>query len=260
MNGKRFAFLLLIAGVVMSMPENAVAQDPVSEGKEVYETYCVVCHGDKGDGKGLMGVIHRAQQSGLVVDTYPRDFTAGMFKFRTTASGDLPTDADLMRIVTQGIPRSGMPSHKELTVEERRAVIEYIKTYSQRWQEDKPGTPLDFGDAPDYVGGDVSITRGKQLYADAGCYFCHGQTGTGDGPSSATLKDNWGNKILPFDFSSGPLKGGTSRGDIYKTFVTGLDGTPMPSYLESLNDEQRWDIVSYCLELMKGSPEAAQRN
>ena len=47
--------------------------------------------------------------------------------------------------------------------------------------------------------------------------------------------------------------------DIYKTFVTGLDGTPMPSYQESLNKQQRWDIVSCCLELMKGSPETAQK-
>jgi mono/diheme cytochrome c family protein len=41
--------------------------------------------------------------------------------------------------------------------------------------------------------------------------------------------------------------------------VTGLDGTPMPSYEESLSEEQRWDIVSYCLELMKGGSAMAQR-
>ena len=260
MNRKPFILLLLIAGVVLVAPYDAMAQDPlVKQGREVYDTYCVVCHGDKGDGMGLMGVIHRVQKKGIVIYTYPRDFTAGMFKFRTTASGDLPTDADLMRIVTQGIPRSGMPSHKELTVGERKAVIAYIKTYSKRWQDDDQGTPIDMGNAPDYVGKAVSIERGKQLYMDAGCFLCHGQTGVGDGPSSATLKDNWGDRILPFDFSSGPLKGGTSREDIYKTFVTGLDGTPMPSYQESLSKLQRWDIVSFCLELMKGSTKTAQK-
>jgi mono/diheme cytochrome c family protein len=260
MDRKPFVFLLLMAGAVLLMPDNARAQDPlVAEGREVYDTYCIVCHGDKGDGMGLMGVIHRVQQKGIVVYTYPRDFTGGMFKFRSTASGDLPTEEDLMRIVTDGIPRSGMPSHKDLTVDEREAVIAFIKTYSKRWQEEKPGTPVELGAAPDYVGSPESLARGKTLYADAGCNFCHGQTGQGDGSSAGDLKDNWGNKILPFDFTSGPLKGGTSSEDIYKTFVTGLDGTPMPSYQEALNKQQRWDIVSYCLKLMKGSSETTQK-
>lgn len=260
MDRKPFVILLLIAGAVLLWPKSAMAQDPlVAEGKEVYDTYCVVCHGGNGDGMGLMGVIHRVQQKGIVVNTYPRDFTAGMFKFRTTPSGELPTDEDLMRIITVGIPRSGMPSHTDLTVGERKAAIAFIKTYSKRWQDDKPGAPIDFGEAPKYVGGAESLKRGKELYADAGCTFCHGLTGKGDGPSSATLVDNWGDKILAFDFSSGPLKGGTKREDIYKTFVTGLDGTPMPSYQESLDKQQRWDIVSYCLELMKGDSATAQK-
>jgi mono/diheme cytochrome c family protein len=40
--------------------------------------------------------------------------------------------------------------------------------------------------------------------------------------------------------------------------MTGLDGTPMPSYAGVLDDQQSWDLVSYCLELMKGT-ELAQR-
>jgi hypothetical protein len=87
-----------------------------------------------------------------------------------------------------------------------------------------------------------------------GCYRCHGMTGRGDGPSSATLVDNWDEKILPFDFTSGPLKGGGGPEGIYRTFMTGLDGTPMPSFDESMDEQQRWDLVSYCLELMKGAP------
>jgi mono/diheme cytochrome c family protein len=32
-----------------------------------------------------------------------------------------------------------------------------------------------------------------------------------------------------------------------------MDGTPMPSFAESLDEQQRWDIVSYCLGVMKGA-------
>ncbi|MFQ5478682.1 MAG: c-type cytochrome [Candidatus Binatia bacterium] len=246
---------LVVGGLVALTPGFSAAQDSklLEQGRDVYDAYCVICHGDKGDGKGLIGIVHRAQQEGIVVNIYPRDFTAGMFKFRSTPTGSLPTDEDLLRTVTNGIPRSGMPSHKDVSLADRKAVIEYIKTFSQRWKEDKPAKPIKIGKAPRYVGSKESVARGGKVYNEYGCFQCHGKTGLGDGPSSATLEDNWGDKILPFDFTSGALKGGTEPEAVYKTFMTGLDGTPMPSYADSLNEQQRWDVVSYCLELMKGT-------
>jgi len=247
--------LLFMAIGLIASSEDAQAQD-AERGKAVYDSRCVICHGDKGDGMGLIGIVHRAQQNGMVVTIYPRDFTAGVFKFRSTPSGDLPTDDDLMRIVTEGISRSGMPSHTDLSEQQRKDVIAYIKTFSPRWEEEEPGTPLEIANAPAFVGSGESDERGKTVYATMQCAKCHGDTGKGDGPSSADLEDSWGDKILPFDFTSGPLKGGSSEEMIYRTFMTGLDGTPMPSYQDALPEEQdRWDLVSYCLELMAGGPE-----
>jgi len=246
----------LLAGFVVSTAETS-AQDQklIERGKAIYASHCVICHGDKGDGRGLIGIVHRAQKSGVVITIYPRDFTAGVFKFRSTPSGDLPTDADLMRIVTEGISRSGMPSHRDVSEADRRAAIAYIKTFSKRWAEEEPGTPLEISKAPSFVGSEESATRGLAVFKKMQCFKCHGEGGKGDGPSSATLEDSWGDKILPFDFTSGPLKGGSTPEMIYRTFMTGLDGTPMPSYQDALPEEQdRWDLVSYCLELMKGAP------
>ncbi len=243
------------AVVLLGWPDAAPAQDSklAEAGKEVYAARCVICHGAEGDGKGLTGIIHRAQTSGLVIPIYPRDFTAGVFKFRSTPSGYLPTDDDLMRIITYGIARSGMPSHTDLTEAERKAVIEFIKTFSRRWQQEhRYGEPIEIGKPPGSVGTSASVDRGRKVYAEMQCGRCHGDTGRGDGTSSDTLEDNWGDKILPFDFTSGALKGGSTPGDIYRTFVTGLDGTPMPSYEEAVTDQARWDLVSYCLALMQG--------
>jgi mono/diheme cytochrome c family protein len=251
---KRTSTILLVLVLGLTIGSADIQAQDVERGKAVYDSRCVICHGDQGDGKGLIGIVHRAQTSGVVVTIYPRDFTAGVYKFRSTPSGDLPTDDDLMRIVTEGISRSGMPSHTDVPESDRRDVIAFIKTFSKRWAVVAPGEPLTIDSAPATVGSNESSGRGKDVYATMQCAKCHGDTGKGDGPSSADLEDSWGDKILPFDFTSGPLKGGSTPEMVYRTFMTGLDGTPMPSYQDALPEMQaRWDLVSYCLELMDGS-------
>ncbi|MEE8547439.1 MAG: hypothetical protein V3S63_04970, partial [bacterium] len=56
--------------------------------------------------------------------------------------------------------------------------------------------------------------------------------------------------ILAFNFTTGALKRGSSPENVYITFATGLDGTGMPSYEDSLKEEDRWHLVSYTLKLM----------
>ena len=163
-----FCFFLL-AGAFMSLTlnrKNAYGTDEVTikSDKNVYEKYCVICHGEKGDGKGLIGIIHRVQKSGLVWAVYPRDFTVGVFKFRFTPTGYLPTDEDLMRVIEIGIPRSGMPSHKDVPLAEREAVKEYIKTFAKRWQEEEPGELITVI-KPEWVGTPASVARGKEVYS-----------------------------------------------------------------------------------------------
>ncbi len=228
--------------------DNAYGAD-VEQGKKVYQKYCVICHGDKGDGKGLVGIIHRVEKSGLVWTIYPRDFTVGVFKFRTTPTGCLSTDADLMDIIENGITRSGMPSHKDVSKADREAVLAYVKTFSPRWEEEEPCDAL-VAKKPKWVGNPDSVNKGKEVYKKMKCWECHGYEGKGDGPKSDKLKDDWGDKILAFNFTSGTLKRGSTPENVYLTFSTGLDGTGMPSYADSLNEEDRWHLVSYTLKLM----------
>lgn len=228
---------------------NAVKRASVSEaewshifaGKEVYETYCAGCHGIKGDGKGPASVL---------LDVKPRNFTKGLFKFISTPPGSLPSDADLHRTITRGIPRSSMPGWSLMSETDRTNVIAYIKTFSDLWLKRKPTSPLAFGSAPSWVGSARSAAIGKVMYARMGCTNCHGQSGLGDGPSAATLTDNEGQKIIPFNFREGVLKGGSRIEDIYRTFYTGLAGTPMPAYGGLLSDDENWHLVSYVIYLM----------
>jgi len=231
--------------VILINASNAIAAD----GKQIYESRCVICHGAKGDGKGLMDVVHRNEKKGMVWNVYPRDFTSGVFKFRSTNTGCLPTDDDLMRVLTTGIPRSYMPSQKDLSIDDRKAVIKYIKTFSPRWKEEQACESIKVVQ-PKWLGSAESVKKGEEVWNSMKCFECHGAEGKGDGPKSATLKDDWGDIIIPFDFTSGATKMGFEPRNIYIAFSTGLDGSGMPSFGDSLPEEARWNLVSYTLKLM----------
>ncbi len=219
-------------------------------GKKVYEERCAICHGLKGDGKGITaGLMKKSEKSGRILEIIPRDLTTGVFRFRSTATGCLPSDEDLMRILDMGITRSFMPAHKELSIDEKKALIGHIKTFSTRWKEEEPCKSIT-AKKPKWVGNKKSIVKGEKIYKDMKCWECHGEDGKGNGPKSNQLKDDWGRQILPFNFTAGALKRGTNPEDVYITFTAGLDGTGMPSYEDSLNEEDRWHLVSFTLKLM----------
>jgi hypothetical protein len=67
-----------------------------------------------------------------------------------------------------------------------------------------------------------------------------------NGPSASTLTDDLNRPILPYNFTDGtrPKCGSTDR-DIYRIFMTGLDGTPMPSFADNIKPDEAWDLVFY---------------
>ncbi len=218
---------------VMAIPQT---DDQVARGKAVYERRCVGCHGAKGDGNGPAATF---------LDPRPRNFTIGAFKFRTTPTGSLPTDGDLYRTLARGVRWTAMPTWHELPEKDRIAVIAFIKTFSSRWKEEKPEPPIVIGDPPEPT--PELLVRGKELYTKAKCFQCHGDGGKGDGTSADELEDDQKFKSRPADFTKGQFKGGGDVRDIYRTMTTGLDGTPMPAFVDSMKDDERWAISYYVL-------------
>ena len=218
---------------VMTVPGTA---DNIERGKAVYARRCTGCHGKKGDGNGPAATF---------LDPRPRNFTLGVFKFRTTPSGALPTDGDLYRTLTRGVRWTAMPTWHELPEKDRITVIAYLKTFSSRWKEEKPEPPIFIGDPPAPT--PALLARGKELYAQAKCFQCHGERGRGDGPSADELQDDLKFPIRPADFTRGQFKGGSDVRDIYRAMTTGLDGTPMPSFADAMQDDERWAISYYVL-------------
>ncbi len=206
----------------------------LQQGKTVYLRNCQTCHGVNGDGKGAYANVLAAR---------PRDFTAGVFKFRSTRSGALPTDADLMRTVTHGIPRSGMPTFAALSEEERLAVITYIKSFSRRFDAEPMEEPLVIPLEPTKTFD--TVQKGQQLFVGLGCVICHGESGNGGGALAFELVDDTGSRIMPADLTDSSWKGGCTGRDLYRTIMTGLDGTPMPSFGEQLAPGEAWPLVHY---------------
>jgi len=217
-----------------------------AKGKQIYERACLFCHGAEGKGDGPAGWFIGRYES-----PRPRNFTGGSFKFRSTPSGELPTDQDLFRTVTQGIP-SNMPPFSGLSEEERWQVIAYVKTFNQAFKGGKP-TALSLPNPPG-PSSDAGIENGRQVYIKYGCQKCHGDNGYGDGKEflDDNLKDASGLTISPGDLTErASLKSGSSAQALYRSIMTGLDGTPMPSYADTIGgkDSDVWDLVYYILSL-----------
>jgi len=210
-----------------------------------YRRYCVGCHGDLGDGNG-----ENAKWMDPPLYQKPRNFQLGVFKCRSTPTGTLPTDQDLADSIARGFDRTNMPPWNTLTNQERADLVAWVKHYSPRWQTEKPGAPITIPAEPEVT--PERIKAGRDVFARVQCWKCHGVQGMANGPSAPTLTDDLGAPIAPFNFTEGarPKCGDTDK-DIYRIFMTGLDGTPMPSYADNIKPEEAWDLVFYLRTFMK---------
>jgi len=225
--------------------------EQVESGKRVYFTKCVWCHGVNGSGDG---------PAADRLWPRPRNFNAGTFKIRHTASGELPLiDVDLLQTVTHGLPGSAMPSWEGiLSEQQRKDVLAFVTTelvQDRSWQDEEyeelnvlqletmtpiPPTP-------------ESILRGSELVVENKCIECHGLEGRGDG-NAFNLKDDWGFPIQPADWHKcwnfrGSRQDAYNVNNIFRTFSTGVNGTPMPSFADNMTIEDRWHTANYVQSL-----------
>ena len=240
---------LLPATSFAAMPD-PVLKDKLEAGKKVYFKRCVWCHGVEGGGDG---------PSADRLFTRPRNFIQGTFKIRTTDSGELPLDANLIKTVTNGLPGSAMPAWGEfLKKEEIEAVIQFVKTLVQDRDfadEDEEVNVQDFGtnpwgtEGPYHLGvPQEAIDKGKEIFTKNKCFECHGGEGRGDG--NPTMKDDWGFPIVAADWQQcwnfrGSRRDPYNPFNIVRTISTGLNGTPMPNFREQITVEDRWNIAAF---------------
>ncbi len=207
-------------------------------GKELFDAYCSRCHGIEGDGKG---------EASNFTYPRPRDFTAGMFKFRSTPSGEPPTDDDLKRTILGGLAGTSMFGWKsKLAESDVEALIEYIKWEFAEETFEEDGEPFEIGDPPPVSQELLNI--GKEIFTNAKCWECHGKYARGNGEKGwqPNFKDDWGYKIWPTNLNHPwEMRNGSRLQDIYRSVTTALDGTPMPSFADAYSDKKRWGVAHY---------------
>ena len=220
-------------------------------GKKTFEKECVACHGAAGNGEG---------DAAYLLYPRPRNFTPGQFRIISTWDG-VPTDEDLFRTISRGMPGSSMPSWAHLPEETRWGLVHYVKSFSKQpfkvnanHEPDKDGNGgaglVTIPAEPPYD--EPARARAGELFAK-GCAPCHGPTARGDGTQKQV--DSKGYLTRPRDLTLGVFKGSPQPDHVYRRIVAGLPGSPMPqsSYLHG-NDG--WHLVHFVRSLSSGAQRA----
>jgi mono/diheme cytochrome c family protein len=248
-----------------------VGESYLKRGAEVYARYCVPCHGVTGDGNGVAAAY---------LIPKPRNYLLGIFKFTSTTYGSKPLREDLMLTVRRGIRGTSMPAFPLLPPKDLEAVVDYVLALTHRGElESKLAEQAEFDEqideqkVPELVAEIIgrwqaarsqvvypatpmpifkrtNVDQGKQAFLTKGCAKCHGEDGRGMMASNVGT-DAWGNPTKAADLTSGMLRGGTEPLDIYRHIDAGINGTPMPSFRDTLKAEPDtiWNLVSYVLQV-----------
>ena len=220
-------------------PASTVPAD-ASLGQRIYLANCAICHGPDGRGNGAAApsMIPR-----------PRDFTAGLYKYKSTPADDPASEADLVRSVRDGLHASGMPYWGDiLKSEEITAVVDYVRRFSPP-SANASSVPVDI--APRVPATPESAARGAALYAKLGCASCHG----GNLRGGVELRDAKGYPVISRDLTAPwTFRGGEQPEQIWLRLTTGLAPAPMPSYATSTTPQERWDLVNYVLAQRRAAP------
>lgn len=251
--------------VVVGRNEAKPTADPILErGRALFAKQCTICHGDQGDGTGKFAYL---------MNPRPRNFQQGNFKLSTTQN-QIPTEEDLLRTISRGMPGSAMPPWDHLPLSDLQALARYVKQIhldaataeatknagsvaeaaeliAKRTQ---PGPALSVPPEPAFD--DLHWFRGRRIYLEA-CASCHGADGN---PVADAVKfDNEGYPVPPRSFVNGIFKGGNEGHQLYARVVKGIKGTPMPSSEGVYKDDEVWDLIHYVESLARvGAQERAQ--
>lgn len=199
--------------MVRALPEG----EQLASGLELFVTECAACHGGNAEGTTLAPALNNAD-------------------LRATK-----TDADLTRIVEQGVPGTLMAGwSRALTSEAVADVILLIR----RWDElEAAGIEMPVIETPEIDMSPEAVAQGQWLF-DLMCTQCHGTGGYGS-PMAPALN----NKTFLSE---------TPDAAIQRIISGGVPGTVMPAWGGRLTEADIAAITAYLRSLEPTAPAMAQ--
>lgn len=238
----------LFLALLLASASPVIAGGDLEKGKEVYQKRCWWCHGESGAGDG---------PAAKFMNPPPRDFTSGIYKWKSTPFDEIaPTDDDFRRMIKgdlthnnitgwNGMNGTSMPGWSDMLGDkEVDDLIAYINKFAEL---EPPGKPAISTSGAVSSSGE-SIEKGKKVFKDM-CSECHGEEGRGNGTKK--LKDDWGFRTWPRNLSKAwTFRVGNDPEEVYTRVSVGIPGTQMPSFADpasnkKLSDEDRWNVANY---------------
>lgn len=242
-------FLIITAGTKSASEKSTNSAIPVIKdiilpnnlltGKKIFDNYCIACHGSSGKGDG---------PEAYQLEIKPTDFTSGLYKFKSTPYGTLPTEEDIVNTLKLGVRTTAMLPQLQLNDEQMHNVAEYILRFSPK--NEKTGIPITIPASPERT--NTLISLGKNLFKMY-CASCHGNDAKGDGPLAKTMTDYKKSPIHPANLTFRPLKRGNSSEWLYKIVSNGIEGTPMPPFEQVFKPKEKWAVVYFLGSIKKNN-------
>jgi DMSO reductase family type II enzyme heme b subunit len=247
-----------ISRAVTTVKDRIASQRAKMSSMDVYQLRCAVCHGEKGAGDGPAAEF---------LEPRPRDFTRGLWKYKTSP-GDLPPrDIDIFNTIQSGLVGTSMPGWSDMLADQQiGALVTLVKQFdtSGTWAP-KDARNEDFDKEGRYLKPNLrvitdeepakgrisysaeSVALGKKVFEE-NCRKCHGQAGRGNITSGKFLEDDWGQRIWARDLTKPwtwrvteastdterSVRSESRRDDtirnIYTRVSIGIRGTPMPAH------------------------------
>ncbi len=251
--------------------KSSLNKEIFTRGEVLYRKQCAICHGTEGGADG---------KAAYLLSPKPRDFILDKFRLVSTTNMEA-TDEDLFKTVTGGMPGSAMPSWGHLSLNDRWALVYYVRYLSEigkyKQSGEIPEEMISQGLSWEWIEKIVrkeipvekmvkvpeeppatkeELEKGREVFM-ASCAGCHGALGKGDGPQK--MQDSLGYPLRPRDLTAGVYKGSSSSEDLYDRMVGGIPGSPMPSYTGTFTQEQIWQLIHYTQSLARAGSEERSR-
>lgn len=207
----------------------------LNSSQEVYQNLCMRCHGENGDGKGMISTY---------LDPYPRNFTDAGFM-------NSKTDERLTTSVKNGVEGTSMPAWgKVLSDQQIKGVLEYINQNFTK-EARREIKQRDVPDQNPVAMSTESIARGEATYLMR-CTGCHGRKADGKGPNSLDILPRPRNLL-----NAGFIRNASDR-RMFESILYGVQGSAMPPWIDyGLTKNDVGDLVNYIRSLNQNKQQLA---